>query len=87
MYRVERIDNDGQVTLEPFMGDSVNVDNAIVDRVATLTDEQRRSTACYRVTDDLGTLEVTYGVSVDMHSGAWRVRLAWSVGDVPGVST
>ncbi len=78
MKRIERIEHDGTEILEPAMGDKVNVDNAIVDRLYALTDEQRRRAASYVVTDyDTGDLVDAYSVTRDVHSDTYHIRLSW----------
>ncbi len=87
MKRIERIEHDGTEILEPAMGDKVNVDNAIVDRLFSLTDEQRRRVAGYVVTEyDTSDLVDAYSVTRNPHDGTYRIRLNWLTGDAEGLT-
>lgn len=77
MKHVTRVQKDGTPILEPAIGGEVNIDNAIVDRLFDLTEDQRANTERYIVTTDTGSLIDTYIVYRDPHSDGYRLRLTW----------
>lgn len=81
MKHVTRIMADGVQVLEPAIQFGAFIDEAIADRLSSLTDEQQANTNRYVVTNENGELVDTYVVTRDLHTDTYRIRLAWTVSD------